>query len=126
MKLSVGTDITHVDDIKEIADSSKGIVKYFCPDEIESCMNSYNKYERFAGKFAAKEAFLKAVGLGILDGVLLKHIEVANCASGKPYFKLHKTANKALEQRGENVSVDLSISHSNQLAVAVVVIYENK
>src|SRR5688572_7730289 len=84
-----GIDIVEV---SRIADKlSKGNSfrdKVFSAREIEHCERSANPNENFAARFAAKEAFLKATGKGLLLGYDLKDIEILNDAHGKPFIAL--------------------------------------
>lgn len=74
-----------------------------------------------AKRFAAKEAFAKALGTGIADGVSLPSIEIYNDAAGKPWINLHDGALQKLQQIGET-RVHLSISDERDLAMAQVII----
>lgn len=74
-----------------------------------------------AARFAAKEAFLKAVGVGILDGLDLAEIEVVRAESGKPSLRLGPAARRALADAGGDSTL-LSLSHDGGNAFAVVVI----
>lgn len=74
-----------------------------------------------AKRFAAKEAFAKALGTGIAGGVVLPDIEVANDAQGKPELHLHGEAARQLKRHGD-CRVHLSISDEKHYAIAQVVI----
>jgi len=74
----------------------------------------------FAARFAAKEAFMKSVGLG-MNGLNFKMIEVQNLESGKPLLKLYGKAAEVV--KGKIVKV--SLSHTENYAVAIVIVYEN-
>ncbi|WP_444994654.1 holo-ACP synthase [Aliikangiella sp. IMCC44359] len=74
-----------------------------------------------AKRFAAKEAFAKALGTGIADGVSLPSIEVYNDDAGKPWINLHDGALQKLQLIGET-RIHLSISDERELAMAQVII----
>lgn len=122
MGIRVGVDIVYVDDIIKLVESEKGRKKFFTDREIAYCMNSHNVYEKFAGRFAAKEALLKTIGLGILDGVSLKHIEIINTDTGMPELKLSDTAMEAISGKYDIENFSITISHSRGIAVAVAVL----
>ena len=87
----------------------------FTQYEIE---NSNNHSEYYASRFAAKEAFVKALGTGFTPNVTPKDIEVRKNSLGSPYFVLSARALDALGNR----EVSLSISHEKEYSVAMVVI----
>ena len=75
--------------------------------------------ERLASRFAAKEAFLKALGKGIFSGISLKEIEVVSLPSGAPALRLHGRAKEATEGiKG----VHLSLSHEGGYSFAMVIL----
>jgi len=116
-----GIDVVEITRIQSAIESSERFLgKVFTEKEIEYCCKRKSLYHSFAARFAAKEAFLKALGLGLQDGMSFKDIEVVNNDQGKPIIKLY---NKALEifnsLKISNLSV--SLSHSDTVAVASVV-----
>ncbi|HSZ73072.1 MAG TPA: holo-ACP synthase, partial [Cytophagaceae bacterium] len=80
-----------------------------------------SKYESYAGRFAAKEAFLKAAGITWIDEFNLNEIEVLNETAGKPYLILSGSAAQWAELAGIS-NIFLSISHTNEYATAMVVL----
>ena len=72
-------------------------------------------------RFAAKEAFSKALGLGFRNGLGLRHIEVARDSNGRPHLSLHRKAKVLCERHGIKNSF-LSLSDNGLYAVAVVVL----
>ncbi len=80
-----------------------------------------NKAEHLAGKFAAKEAFMKAIGAGIWQQVWFAQIEILNDEFGKPFIKVSGEAEKRLKE-SKSEKVHISISHSGGMAVAVVIL----
>src|SRR5260221_10230542 len=80
-----------------------------------------NRFERYAGRFAAKEAGMKAIGTGWKRGVRWQDFEVANLPSGRPTLKLHGEAARIAGQLGVKV-ISLSITHTAELGMAHVVL----
>ncbi|HWQ02917.1 MAG TPA: holo-ACP synthase [Candidatus Nitrosotenuis sp.] len=118
-------------DISEIARMEAAITRHgahliqrvFTPQEIEYCEWHMKKAERYAGRFAAKEAAMKALGTGWRRGVRWLDIEVSRPNDGRPVLALHGVARDlALKMGVKNIS--LSITHSGNLAMAQV-IFEN-
>ncbi len=122
MILGIGIDMIELDRVIEKIDKNNGFKeKIFSEHEIAFCESKKNKAENYAARFAAKEAFLKATGLGLMLGHELSDIEVINDDRGKPSFKLKgdfKT--KAAEHHWNKIH--LSLSHLQNIACAVVII----
>src|SRR3984957_21285295 len=97
--------------------------RVFTAGEREYCERFRNKYERFAGRFAAKEAAMKALGTGWRRGVRWRDIEVIRERSGKPSLALNGAAKRIAEGLGAK-NISLTITHSGNLALAEV-IFEN-
>jgi holo-[acyl-carrier protein] synthase len=95
--------------------------RVFTPSEIAYCHHKANAPSRFALRFAAKEAFSKAMGLGFREGLSLLHIEVLRPDTGPPRLELHKKA-KELCQRHSIKNSFLSLADDGGYAVAVVVL----
>ena len=93
---------------------------FFTDYEIEYS-NVKNKVLRLAGIFCAKEAFLKALGIGIGGGIKLKDIEVNHMDTGKPYLKLYGTAVEYVSSHGYS-TYEINISHTDKFSFAVCVI----
>jgi len=75
----------------------------------------------YAARFAAKESFLKAGGIGLWMGIRLKDIEALNNREGRPEIKLHAKAKESLDDNGIS-AVHLSLSHTATLSVAMVIL----
>ena len=116
--LTTGVDIIEIPRIKQTFDryGERFLKRVFTPDEIAYCRG---RAPNLAGRFAAKEATMKALGTGV-RGVSWKDIEVIRAESGAPSVKLHGRA-KARAERLQVVEISLSISHSREVAVAFVV-----
>lgn len=122
MVLGIGTDLI------EIARIEKSVAKFgdhflhrvFTPGEIAYCYQKKHAAESLASRFAAKEAGAKALGTGISRGVTWKELEVRRNPGERP--TLHLTGRAAeLAKRMGIVRLSLSLSHSRELAFAVVI-----
>src|SRR5262245_6681426 len=95
--------------------------KVFTPAELKSVEGFKNNAEHLAGKFAAKEALMKALGAGIRQEVWFTQIEVLNDEAGKPYVNVSGEADARLKESGSK-QVHISISHTGGMAAAVVIL----
>ena len=95
--------------------------KVFTAGEIKYCLQKRNPSPNFAARFAAKEAFVKALGIGIRRGVHWKDVEVQRGPLGKPVLKLN---GRALEicQRERVEGIFLSLTHDHEYSSAMVVL----
>ena len=116
--LTTGVDIIEIPRIQQVLDryGQRFLERIFTPDEIAYCRG---RAPNLAGRFAAKEATMKALGTGI-RGVSWKDIEVVRAESGAPSVALHGRA-KQRAKRLEVSEISLSMSHSREYAVAFVV-----
>ena len=95
--------------------------RYFHPDELAAALSRGSGAElSLAARFAAKEAFGKALGTG-LTGIVLKDIMVINQHNGQPGIRVFGTAGSALKKNGAN-RVHLSLTHERDNAIAMVVL----
>jgi holo-[acyl-carrier protein] synthase len=122
--VGTGIDICEVDRIRKAVDSTHGerlVERVFTLREITYARRKASPYERFAARFAAKEAGMKALGTGWRDGVSWHDLEVANLPSGKPTLLLHgRAAEIAKGLRAQSVA--LSITHTAFQAMAMVIL----
>ena len=95
--------------------------RIFTPAEIAYVESKANRFERYAARFAAKEAGMKAIGTGWKRGVRWQDFEVANLPSGKPTLRLHGVAARIAEQLGVR-NVSLSLTHTAELGMAHVIL----
>ena len=127
--LGIGTDIINIkrinNSIKKRGNNFKK--KIFSDKEIRYCERKKNPSAFYAKRFAAKEAFTKALGTGIRKGISLKDIEILNDASGKPSIKLKGVANNFLRKKIKNnkYNIYLSLSDDEPWAQATVIISYN-
>ena len=120
--LTTGVDIIEIHRIKQVLDryGERFLNRLFTPNEIDYCRG---RAPNLAGRFAAKEATMKALGTGA-RGVSWKDIEVVRADSGAPSVKLYGRAENRSE-RLHVVEISVSISHSPEYAVAFVVAQRN-
>ena len=120
----IGTDIANINRIKKSLKNKNFINRLFDKKEVKKCNRQINKANCYAKRFAAKEAFAKAIGTGISNGINFNEIIVHNIKSGKPNIKLlgntKKIVNKILNKKKFNIF--LSLSDDKPFAVATVVI----
>jgi holo-[acyl-carrier protein] synthase len=123
--VGLGLDIAEIDRI-EAALKRHGapiLERLYTPAEVAYCEGFREKFERYAGRFAAKEAAMKALGTGWRFGVRWRDIEVMRAATGKPSLRLHGVAGEFAARLGVK-NISLTITHSGNLALAEV-IFEN-
>ncbi len=122
----IGTDIVEVSRIeRESSRLGTGFLeRIFTPGEIDYCERKRRRFESYAARFAAKEAFLKALGTGGRDGISWLDIEVVRDGRGRPGLVLHGRAREIARERGV-AAVFISLSHSHELATAVAVLEGN-
>lgn len=117
-----GTDIIEVARIEKVMMRDTGFRdKIFTPGEIEYCETKKNKYQHYAARFSAKEAFLKAIGTGWRFGIRFADIDIYHDELGKPHIR---TIGKA-QELSEELSISkihVSLSHLKELATAIVIL----
>jgi len=100
MKLyGIGTDIISITRIKKLTKNKLFLSRIFNIKEIQKCMKIKNSYNCFAKRFAAKEAFSKALGTGISKGINFNEIIILNEKNGRPYIKLVDKTKSAIEKK---------------------------
>jgi holo-[acyl-carrier protein] synthase len=123
MIVGLGTDMIEIGRIERSLEQfgERFLDRIFTPSEIAYCQRKKkHAAESFAARFAAKEAGAKALGTGISRGVTWKEIEVRREPSGKPTLHLTGRARELADQIGI-ARLSLSLTHSRDLALAVVV-----
>jgi holo-[acyl-carrier protein] synthase len=121
MITGIGIDIIEIKRMEQWIGNRKLMERYFHPDELESVFSQgKNPAQSLAARFAAKEAFTKALGTGFAN-ITLKDIMVYNRENGKPEIRLSGTAKNAFEMSGAN-RVHVSLTHERENAVAMVVL----
>ena len=126
----IGTDIVNINrmdnSLKKYGFNFKN--KIFSKKEITYCENKKNSSAFYAKRFAAKEAFSKALGTGIRKGINLKNIEISNNIYGKPSILLKGTLASYLKKKlkSKKYDIHLSLSDDKPWAQATVIISYNK
>ena len=120
----IGTDIVSIDRMKKSLKNKKFIKRVFNIQEILKCKKIKDFNNCFAKRFAAKEAFSKALGTGISSGIKFNEIIVLNKKSGKPFINLVGTTKQILKKKfkGKKTKISLSLSDEKKYAVAFVAI----
>ena len=122
MIYGIGTDIIEVARIEKVMMRDIGFRdKIFTPGEIEYCETKKHKYENYAARFSAKEAFLKAIGTGWRFGIRFADIEVYHDEFGKPLIRLSGKAEQLAKKEGIS-KIHVSLSHLKEMATAIVIV----
>ena len=125
MVIGTGIDIVNIQRVEHLMARWGDLFlrRVFTEREIVWCQQKARPPECFAIRFAAKEAFLKAIGWGLRNGIQWTDIEVKNDAKGKPLFSFHRKAKEVCEAlRIQNIL--LTLSHDRPYAVAHVLLEE--
>lgn len=96
------------------------LVRYFTPSELNDAGDGAVRFERLAGRFAIKEAVLKALGLGWGDGIAFTDVETTTASSGAPGITLHRKVARDAEERGITNWL-ISTAHTGSATVASVI-----
>jgi holo-[acyl-carrier protein] synthase len=120
----IGTDIVSIDRIKNSLRNKNFINRIFNEKEILRCKKINNSINCYAKRFAAKEAFSKALGTGISNGINFNEIIILNKKSGKPYINVIGQTKKILKKKFKRrkSKISLSLSDEKKYAVAFVTI----
>lgn len=127
MILGIGSDIVYVDRLEKliVAHGKRLLNRIFTKNEQDYAQKSINFYNIYAKRFAAKEAFSKALGTGFRNGLRWKDIEISNTALGQPFIIVHDPAKKIIEScHGplDMCKIHLSLSDEKNIAHAFVII----
>ena len=120
----IGTDIVKVNRIKNSLKNKLFLSRVFNKNEILNCKRKSNSFSCYSKRFAAKEAFSKALGTGISKGIRFNEILVLNEKNGKPYIKIINNTKKIVEKtlKKKKYKISLSLSDEKNYAVAFVTI----
>lgn len=122
MIFGIGTDIIEVERIDRLVGKGDAFRnKVFTENEIEYCERSKHKAERYAARFAAKEALFKAMGTGCRGEMNFRNIEVFSDGLGKPMIRTFGAVEEFLKQH-KIETIHLSMSHLKTMAVATVLL----
>ena len=121
--VGIGIDLVSVSRIGAVLErrGERARARFFTPAEAARCGASRSPAESFAARFAAKEAFYKALGTGVGGAGGWTEVEVVSAPSGAPGLRLSGRAARAAAERGV-ARVHLSLTHSGDTAAAVVVL----
>jgi holo-[acyl-carrier protein] synthase len=125
MIFGIGIDTIEVSRISQTISEygEQFLNRIFTGNEIAYCQSRRFSAEHFAARFAAKEAFAKAIGTGIRHGFIWKEVEVQKEYSGKPVIALHGSmTEKVTKIVGIKYHIQVSLTHTKELAEAMVVI----
>ena len=123
MIVGTGVDLAEVPRIRASIErfGPRFIDRIYTPAEIAYVERKANRFERYAARFAAKEAGMKAIGTGWRRGVTWRDFEVANLPSGKPTLRLHGVAAEIASKLGVR-HISLSLTHTAELGMAHVIL----
>ena len=123
MIVGTGVDLCEVHRIKASVTrfGRRFLERIYTPREIAYAERKANLYERYAARFAAKEAGMKALGTGWRGGITWQDFEVTNLPSGRPTLQFHGKAQEIAQKLGVK-NVSLSITHTSVQAMAMVIL----
>ncbi len=119
----IGTDIVKIKRITRVIKKKTSINRLFNINEIKKCRNIKNVSNCFAKRFAAKEAFSKALGTGVSRGINFNEIIILNEKNGKPFIRLEGITKKQVDKKiKKKYKISLSLTDEDNYAVAFVTI----
>ncbi len=123
MIYGIGVDLVKIDRIEKVIKrwGDRFIDRVFTPDEKKFCLKRISPYSAFALRFAAKEAFSKALGTGMRKGVAWRDIEVFHFSGGRPGLRVHGESH-SLCRKESITSFHLSLSDEKDYGVAMVIL----
>ena len=122
MIYGIGTDIIEVERVGAlVAKGPQFTERIFTQREIAYCESKRHKNQHYAARFAAKEAFMKALGTGWSQGIGFNQIEVIHSPLGRPELQLHGKAQEIFDEEGI-VHIQLSLTHIKEYANAIVIL----
>lgn len=119
----IGIDLVEVARIERIIEKWNGrfLKRVFSENEIVYCERKAYPPQHYAARFAAKEAFLKCIGIGLFSGAGLRDIEVFNSIGGKPELRVYRKVRSIIDTLNI-IKFHVSISHTNNYATALVIL----
>jgi holo-[acyl-carrier protein] synthase len=120
--VGMGIDVAEVNRIRAVveAQAERFLKRVYTPAEVAYCEQFKNKYERYAGRFAVKEAAMKALGTGWSRGVRWVDVEVVRQRGGRPTLELKGEAKNIADRLGVK-HIAVSITHTAEQAFAQVI-----
>ena len=117
--IGIGVDIIDNNRIKKSIKNQNFIKRVYTTKEINTSKSMKNKINFYAKRFAAKEAFAKALGTGFRKNLNFKDIEILNDNLGKPYYNMNNKIKKILKKISNSKSLDLFLSLSDEKSYSV-------
>ena len=122
MIFGTGIDIIEVERVEKQISKNNGFrEKIFTEKEIKYCESKKNNSQHYAARFAAKEAFFKAIGTGWRGGMAFNEIEILNNELGKPEVILHGKTKEFCEKQVIN-NIHVSLSHIKNFVNAIIIV----
>lgn len=121
MIAGIGTDIAEVKRFKKWVENPQMLERFFNEKEMSSAKSDSAKCQHYAVRFAAKEAFSKALGTGIA-GFNLKEVYITNNSEGAPLLNIEGAALSLMKERLGQCKAHVSLSHEKEYALAFVVL----
>ena len=120
--VGIGVDLCNTDRMRSLVEryGDRFVRRVFTAQELERCRNPRRLHECLGGRFAAKEAALKALGTGLSNGIAWRDVELVSTESQPPRLQLHRRAAEIARARGVE-RIQASITHDGGLALAVVI-----
>ena len=129
MYLQQGIDLVEIKRISKVYEKFgfSFLIKILSKDELKIIPTHKKKRIDFiSGRFAAKEAFVKALGIGFRNRLTFKRISIVNDKYGKPEILLEKNLNELFKKKVKDVNISISISHEKKYCIASVILFEKK
>ena len=122
--LGIGVDIVQNSRIRKSITNEKFLLRIFTNDEINKSKKTKNKIAFFSKRFAAKEAFSKALGTGLRENLNFKDISITNNKNGKPSIKINNKLHNIIIKKfkTKKINVLLSISDESEHSIAFVIL----
>jgi len=122
--LGIGADIVKNSRIKKLLKNKKFINRIFNKEEIKKSKKVIDKISYFSKKFAAKEAFVKSLGTGIIKGINFNDIIISNNRKGKPKLIINSKINTFIKKHltKKKINILISLSDENEYSIAFVII----
>lgn len=123
MNVRIGTDLVDIERFRALVQKDAFVRKVFTDTEIAQCQNKAHPEASFAARFAAKEAFFKALGTGLYAQGMGPHDVWVECAkNGRPQLRVSGKAKQQLDALAGSWTMDVSLAHDGEMASASVVI----
>jgi len=122
--LGIGVDIVKNSRIRKSITNKNFLLRIFTKDEINKSKKTKNKIAFFSKRFAAKEAFSKALGTGFRETLNFKDISITNNKNGKPSIKINNKLHNLIKKKfkTKKINVLLSISDESEYSIAFVIL----